>query len=59
MKKADVSNLPAEKKAAIEARRAYQREWRAKNRDKIRATEERYWAKKAMSANTESTANKA
>lgn len=46
MTKADVSNLPVEKRAAIEARRAYQREWRAKNRDKIRAAEERYWAKK-------------
>ena len=42
MTKADVSNLPVEKRAAIEARRAYQREWRAKNRDKIRAAEERY-----------------
>ena len=59
MTKADVSNPPVEKRAAIEARRAYQREWRAKNRDKIRAAEERYWAKKAMLANTESTANKA
>ena len=59
MTKADVSNLPVEKRAAIEARRAYQREWRAKNRDKIRAAEERNWAKKAMLANTESTANKA
>ena len=59
MTKADVSNLPVEKRAAIEARRAYQREWRAKNRDKIRSAEERYWAKKAMLANTESTANKA
>lgn len=30
MTKADVSNLPVEKRAAIEARRAYQREWRAR-----------------------------
>lgn len=33
--------------AALEARRAYQREWRRKNRDKVKAQNERYWAKKA------------
>lgn len=33
---------------AIEARRAYQREWRAKNKDKVRANTMRYWAKRAM-----------
>ncbi len=59
MKKADVSNLPAEKRAAIEARRAYQREWRAKNRDKIRASEARYWAKKAASINANNVESKA
>ena len=32
---------------AIEARRAYQREWQRKNRDKVRAQQERYWTKKA------------
>lgn len=52
MSKIDVSMLSAEKRAAIEARRAYQREWRARNRDKIRASEERYWAKKAARNNT-------
>ena len=50
-------------KAAIEARRAYQREWREKNaehlkqynkswseknRDKVRAANMRYWKKKAL-----------
>ena len=33
--------------AALEARRAYQREWRRKNRDKVKAWNERYWQKKA------------
>lgn len=47
MAKIDISMLSAEKRAAVEARRAYQREWRAKNRDKIRASEERFWLKKA------------
>lgn len=51
MAKIDVSTLSAEKRAAVEARRAYQREWRAKNRDKIKASEERYWAKKAAEMN--------
>lgn len=47
MAKADISKLPAEKRAAIEARRAYQRKWRAENSDKVRAAQERYWLKKA------------
>lgn len=54
MGKIDISALPAEKRAVIEARRAYQREWRAKNRDKIRASEARYWAKKAATMNADS-----
>lgn len=33
--------------AAKEARRAYQREWAKKNRDKRREAQARYWAKKA------------
>lgn len=33
--------------AAAEARRAYRREWARKNPDKIRAQQERYWAKRA------------
>lgn len=28
-------------------RRDYQREWRRKNRDKVRAINERYWLKRA------------
>ena len=33
--------------AALEARRAYQREWRRKNKDKVKAQNERYWQRKA------------
>lgn len=33
---------------AIEARRAYQREWRRANPDKVKASAMRYWAKRAM-----------
>ena len=36
--------------AAKEARRAYKREWNAKNRDKVKASQERYWERKARQA---------
>lgn len=36
--------------AALEARRAYRREWAHKNRDKLNAAQERYWEKKALAA---------
>jgi hypothetical protein len=36
--------------AAKEARRAYAREWRRRNPDKIRAARDRYWEKKAREA---------
>lgn len=39
-----------EKAAARKAQNEYHREWRAKNRDKVRAINERYWAKKAAEA---------
>ena len=32
---------------AKEARRAYQKKWRAANRDKVKATQQRHWEKKA------------
>lgn len=32
---------------AKEARRAYKREWNRKNRDKVKAAQARFWAKKA------------
>ena len=35
-----------QKKAVIEARRAYHREWRRRNKDKIREYNERFWRKK-------------
>ena len=33
---------------ALEMRRAYQREWRRKNRDKVKANNLRYWERKAQ-----------
>lgn len=35
---------------ALEARRAYKREWARKNPDKVKAQQERYWTRKAQSA---------
>lgn len=36
-----------------QAKRAYKKEWRAKNKDKIKAANERYWLKKAQRAQSE------
>lgn len=36
--------------AAKEARRAYKREWNRKNKDKVKAAQQRYWEKKAREA---------
>lgn len=30
------------------AQREYKKEWRAKNKDKVKAANDRYWRKKAM-----------
>jgi len=38
---------------AIEARKKYMKEWRKKNKDKVKATQDRYWKNKAK-ANEES-----
>ena len=40
--------MDAEKnKAAVDARNAYARKWRAENKDKVRANNERYWMRRA------------
>lgn len=33
---------------AREAQRAYNRQWRAKNRDKVRENNRRYWQRRAL-----------
>lgn len=43
----DLDNLSAEERAVVLARRAYQRQWRAENKDKVKAANNRYWLKKA------------
>ena len=46
--------LQAEKKdMAREAQRQYLREWRKKNKDKVRQYNEKYWQRKGASLSTE------
>ena len=42
-----MANMTAE---AIQARREYQKQWRAKNKDKIREKNAAYWQRKAEAA---------
>ena len=35
---------------AREARRRYKRDWNRRNKDKVKAAQERYWTKKALEA---------
>ena len=44
------------KEAGRQARNAYAREWRAKNRDKVRQYNESYWARKAARDGEEAAA---
>lgn len=50
--KNDNINTPAAgmSEAAKLAKRAYFREWKKANRDKVRAYQERFWEKKALAA---------
>lgn len=44
---------------AAEAKRAYMKEWRAKNRDKVKANNARYWERKAKAAESAQERKKA
>lgn len=44
------------KEAIRKEKNAYMREYRAKNKERIKANNERYWAKKAMKARCEGNA---
>ena len=35
------------------ARRAYKREWNRRNRDRVKAAQERYWTRKAAAEQTD------
>lgn len=38
---------------AREAKNAYQRKWAQRNRDKVKAAQQRYWVKRAQENHTE------
>jgi hypothetical protein len=42
---------------AKEARRAYKREWNRRNRDKVKAAQERYWNRRAEAAQDQQKAD--
>lgn len=44
---ANLSELTELDRKAVEARREYQRKWRAANKDKVRANNQRYWQRVA------------
>ena len=46
-KKGGETMTEAAREAAKEARRQYKRQWARKNREKVKAAQERYWAKRA------------
>ncbi|MDE5859747.1 MAG: phosphatase [Oscillospiraceae bacterium] len=44
----DTNKLTELERKAIEARREYQRQWRAANKDKVKANNQRYWQRVAI-----------
>ena len=45
--KINLETLSVDERVMIETRRAYQRKWRAENKDKVKEHNHRYWLKKA------------
>lgn len=44
----DASKLTEIERKAIEARREYQRQWRAANKDKVKSNNQLYWQRVAI-----------
>lgn len=51
----DFEKLSAEEQAVILARRAYQKSWRAKNKDKVKAHNAKFYKKQAEKMAAEKT----
>lgn len=47
----DIKTLTPEERKVIEARREYQRKWRAANKDKVQEHNKRFYKKKATEIN--------
>lgn len=56
VKKIDLSSVSPEEREIIEARRAYKREWRKNNKERIEEHNRRFWEKKAAQMKTENKA---
>ncbi len=56
VKKTDLSSVSPEERELIEARRAYKREWRKNNKERIEEHNRRFWAKKAAQMKSENKA---
>lgn len=54
----DLTALPAEDQAVILAKRAYKKAWREKNKDKVKASNERFYKKLAAKIAEEQTKEK-
>ena len=46
--KINLELVTEEERLAIEARRRYQKQWREKNQDKVKANSRRFWLKKPL-----------
>ena len=56
VKKIDLSSVSPEEREIIEARRAYKREWRKNNKERMEEHNRRFWEKKAAQMKTENKA---
>lgn len=51
--KTNLELVSEEERRIIEARRAYKKQWRAENKDKIKEYNRRFWLKKAAEISAE------
>lgn len=58
-RKIDLEKLSVEERAAVEARRAYKKAWRAANIERVKEYDRRFWAKKAAELAGENAGKKA
>lgn len=54
----DITTLTEEERAVVLAQRAYKKAWRAKNKDKIKASNDRFYRKIAEKQATEQAKEK-
>ena len=52
-----MESITKREQAAIEARRKYHRQWRAKNKDKVKQYNQDYWYRKSLQEDFEKTSD--